>query len=179
MSTILSHPAIPLAIGLGLGARIVPPRLLAAGIAGSMVPDLDVYFPTDHPLLEHRGITHSFVFAVFCGLLAGVFAHRLRAAPFVAFVFVAISTASHGFIDAWTTGGAGILLLWPYSDARYFMPLQFILVPPLGIGPFFSTYGLHVLWSELKWIWLPAVVLGIGVHWTKSAFVALRRRNRA
>lgn len=42
MPTIFTHPAIPLAIGLGLGKPIIPPRLMAAGFAASVIPDLDV-----------------------------------------------------------------------------------------------------------------------------------------
>ena len=42
MPTVLSHAAVPLALGVGLGSRIVPPRLLAAGVLASALPDLDV-----------------------------------------------------------------------------------------------------------------------------------------
>jgi membrane-bound metal-dependent hydrolase YbcI (DUF457 family) len=42
MPTILTHTAVPLALGLGLGPRAIPPRLLVAGVTASMVPDLDV-----------------------------------------------------------------------------------------------------------------------------------------
>lgn len=63
MPTLLSHPAVPLAIGLGLGSRIVPPRLLLVGVAACLVPDFDVFaFRFDlgysNPL-RHRGVTHS------------------------------------------------------------------------------------------------------------------------
>lgn len=42
MPTIITHAAIPLTLGLGLGTKIIPPRLLLAGIAISMLPDADV-----------------------------------------------------------------------------------------------------------------------------------------
>ena len=42
MPTIVTHAAVPLCLGLGLGSRIIPPRLLLAGVAIAMLPDADV-----------------------------------------------------------------------------------------------------------------------------------------
>src|SRR5262245_30471971 len=42
MPTILSHPAVPLALALGLGRKTVPPRLAQIGVVASILPDLDV-----------------------------------------------------------------------------------------------------------------------------------------
>jgi len=42
MPTIVTHAAVPLCLGLGLGSRIIPPRLLLAGVAIAMLPDVDV-----------------------------------------------------------------------------------------------------------------------------------------
>ena len=42
MPTILTHPAVPLAIAVGLGSGIITPRLLLAGILASILHDLDV-----------------------------------------------------------------------------------------------------------------------------------------
>lgn len=42
MPTIVTHAAVPLCLGLGLGARVIPPRLLFAGMALAMLPDADV-----------------------------------------------------------------------------------------------------------------------------------------
>jgi membrane-bound metal-dependent hydrolase YbcI (DUF457 family) len=42
MPTIISHTAIPLAIGLGLGRKAISSRLLLAGMAASILPDLDM-----------------------------------------------------------------------------------------------------------------------------------------
>lgn len=56
---------------------------------------------------------------------------------------------SHGLLDTLTTGGKGVALLWPFSDERFFAPLQFIRVSPIGVGRFLSERGLAVLLSEL------------------------------
>lgn len=42
MSTILTHPAAPLAITWGLGRGVISKRLLHFGMVASMIPDLDV-----------------------------------------------------------------------------------------------------------------------------------------
>jgi inner membrane protein len=173
MATIFSHPAVPLAIGVALGARVIPPRLLLAGVAGCILPDLDVIaFRLGVPYqsaFAHRGFTHSIFFALLCGGLAAVFARKLHARPWIAFAFISVATASHGLLDAFTTGGSGIAFFWPFGDARYFMPLQIILVSPIGLG-FFSEYGAMVLWSELKWVWLPCSIVAAQIYWIRCAW---------
>src|SRR5688572_32161473 len=151
MPTILSHPAVPLAVGLGLGSRVISRRLLAAGVFFSIVPDFDVYahlVPFGFVAgISHRVVTHSLVFALLCALFAALIAPRLETPRLTAFWFVALATASHGFLDAFTNGGTGIEFFWPFHKEGYFMPVQPIEVSPLGILPFFSERGLVVMLS--------------------------------
>lgn len=42
MPTIMTHAAVPICLGLGLGTRVIPPRLLFSGIVLAMLPDADV-----------------------------------------------------------------------------------------------------------------------------------------
>jgi len=163
MPTFFSHPAVPLALAAGLGRRAVPGRLLAAGIAASVVPDLDVIgfrfgIPYGDPF-GHRGATHSIAFALVLGAIAAIFATRLRTRRAIAFAFVAFCGASHGLLDSLTNGGSGIALLWPFSDERWFAPWRPIEVSPLSITRFMSGRGLEVLASELAWVWLPAAIV--------------------
>ncbi len=175
MPSLFSHPAVPLAIGVALGARLVPPRLLLAGVAGCVLPDADVVaFQLGVPYesaFAHRGFTHSIFFALVCGALAAAFAKALHSRAWMAFIFVSIATASHGLFDALTNGGSGIAFFWPFGDVRYFMPLQIILVSPIGLG-FFSERGLMVLLSELKWVWLPCFALGGAGYLIRCAWQA-------
>ena len=47
MPTIITHAAVPLCIALGLGSKVIPPRLLFAGIILAMLPDTgERYFST-------------------------------------------------------------------------------------------------------------------------------------
>ncbi|WP_211460507.1 metal-dependent hydrolase [Collimonas silvisoli] len=162
MPTILSHAAVPLALGLGLGARVVSRRLLVAGIIASVLPDFDVLAFHFHvaysDALGHRGISHSIVFAILVALVTLLLASRLNTTRKTAFLFVAICAVSHGVLDMFTNGGLGVALLWPWSTERFFAPWQVIEVSPLGIQRVFSQRGIAVLVSELLWVWLPATI---------------------
>ena len=165
MPTILSHSAVPLALGLGLGTGIIPRRLLAAGVLASILSDLDVLafrigIPYAHDF-GHRGASHSLAFAALLGLLALALAAPLRTSRSAAFWFVFIAAASHGLLDMLTNGGLGVALAWPVSDTRYFFPARVIEVSPLNLHRFFSPAGAAVLLSELRWVWLPSAVAGI------------------
>jgi hypothetical protein len=69
MPTILTHMAVPLAVAIGAGSRIISRRLLVAGAIGAMLPDLDVIgfrFGIEYASdFGHRGFTHSLMFAAF------------------------------------------------------------------------------------------------------------------
>lgn len=162
MPTILTHPAIPLALGLGLGKTIIPRRLLAAGAVASMVPDLDVLafrFGVSYASeFGHRGFSHSLLFAALVALL-GACAWRLFQTGYWRICwFLFIATASHGVLDAFTNGGFGVAFLWPWSSQRFFFGPQVIEVSPLTISRFLSERGAAVLASELLWVWLPCLL---------------------
>ena len=163
MPTILSHPAVPLAIGLGLGSGVVSKRLLLAGVAASIIPDLDVYIREVWDAVAHRGVTHTPVFAMLVAVSAALVARALKATHTTAFLFIFIATLSHPLLDMATNGGSGIPILWPLSDERYFWPYTPIEVSPLGVARFFSERGLEVIQSEFAWICLPAAVVALGM----------------
>lgn len=163
MPTIFTHTAVPIAIGFGLGKDIVPPRLIAAGIVASVVPDLDVLafklnMAYSHDL-GHRGASHSLAFAAVLGFIAALIAPWLRAKRLNSFLFVLICAASHGLLDMLTDGGLGVALFWPFVTERYFFPWQVIEVSPLSLWQFLGLRGWRVVVSELLWVWLPAAVL--------------------
>ena len=163
MPTALTHTAVPLAVGVGLG-EAVPARLLGAGIVASMLPDLDVAaFRLGIPYsadLGHRGFTHSLAFALGVALAGGV-GHRLlraRFAPAACFLFLAV--ASHPLLDALTNGGLGVAWLWPLSSERFFAPFRPIRVAPISLRALLSTRGLAVIASELEYVWVPCAAIG-------------------
>lgn len=169
MPTVVTHAAVPLAIGLGLGRTRIPAPLLLAGVAASVLPDLDVVaFRLGVPYAAafgHRGASHSLLFAAAVAL-AGAWALRRRGVPAATSLwFLLVATASHGLLDMLTTGGLGVALLWPWSTARAFAPVQVIRVSPFGLAPLLSARGLAVLVSELGWVWLPALAAGVMLRW--------------
>ena len=176
MPTVLTHPAVPLAIGLGLGRDVVPAPLLIAGVAVSVLPDLDVlafrYGISYASDFGHRGFSHSLLFAVFLALV-GASAFRNAHINFGrVFWFLLIAAASHGVLDAFTNGGLGIAFLWPFSSQRFFAPVQVIQVSPIGISRFFSPRGLSVLISEIIWVWIPCIIVGIGLYAMKGTIAS-------
>ncbi len=168
MPTIFTHPAVPLAVGLGLGCNIVPPRLLLAGIVLSILPDLDVIAFKLHIAYAsdfgHRGISHSLSIAMLVALSGSAFARQFHSSTGKVFSFLFVSMASHGVLDALTTGGLGVAFFWPFSSARYFFPQQVIKVSPIGTDHLLTERFLTVLQSELLWVWLPASLLAIALR---------------
>jgi len=164
MPTIFTHAVVPLAAGLALGRKALPPRLVAAGVVAAMAPDFDtVAFRLGIAYADqfgHRGATHSIVFALALGLIAAACAPWLRSGRWRAFAFIALCTLSHPLLDALTNGGLGVALLWPWSGERLFAPWRPIAVSPIGAG-FFSARGAAVLWSELQWVVVPLVLAAL------------------
>lgn len=163
MPTILTHMAVPLAIGVGLGNRAIPRRLLAAGMIGAMLPDFDVagfrFGIAYGEAMGHRGFTHSPAVAALLALACTAAWRFFQAERGRVFLFLFVSIASHGILDFFTNGGRGVALLWPFSAERFFAPVQPIEVSPIGLSRFLSGRGLDVLLSEFFWVWLPCIAL--------------------
>ncbi len=179
MPTILTHAAVPLAVGIGTG--LVSKRLLIAGVLACIIPDLDVLAFRFHIAyahdLGHRGFTHSIAFALLLALLALACARKLRTNSAIAFLFVWLSAVSHGLLDMLTNGGLGVALWWPWSSERLFAAWQVIEVSPLSMDRLLSSRGLAVLQSELLWVWLPAVVLVLILFLLRRLIHTLRRNT--
>jgi Glycine cleavage system T protein (aminomethyltransferase) len=116
--------------------------------------------------LGHRGASHSLVFAMACGAVAACGARWLRASAITAFLFIALSAASHALLDMLTDGGLGVALFWPWSETRHFAPWRMIEVSPFA-NRFFSARGVEVLLSELRWVWLPVLMLAGVAAWLR------------
>lgn len=168
MSTIISHTAIPIALSAVFPAGKVSSGLLLAGAACSMVPDLDVIgfaFGIRYGgMLGHRGLSHSIFFAACLGAMLAMAWPPGGPGRFTVFLFLFLSTLSHPFLDAFTNGGLGVAWFAPFSERRYFFPWRPLVVPPIGIRPFFSARGWQVMESELLWVWLPSAIMFAAGH---------------
>jgi inner membrane protein len=168
-------------MGLALGSKTVPVRLLMFGIAAAMLPDADVIaFRFGIPYanqLGHRGMTHSLAFAICLAMTAWIFSRQLAASRKHAFLFIFFSAASHPLLDMLTNGGLGVALFWPVSDERIFFAHRVIEVSPLSIRRFFSSTGVRVMLSELQWIWIPSALAAISIFLWRRIFQTEERKT--
>lgn len=172
MPTIYTHAIV----GVGSAAAVFPRRTswLFWTLAGFLpiIPDFDAFSTAAYgTTFGHRGFTHSFVFALAIGVLAaGLTFKYIHMKFWTLALFFFVITASHGILDAFTTGGYGILWLWPFSDAR-FGPWGPITVADIGFE-WPNPWTSRSVRSELYWIWLPAALIVGAV----TAF-RMRRKN--
>lgn len=169
MPTIFAHAALAGAMGTAVRPSW---RVAALGVCCAMLPDADVLafslgIPYEHPL-GHRGFTHSVLFAVLVGAVVFAVARNARQRGALG-LYAGAATLSHGVFDALTTGGEGVGFLIPFSPERYFFPFRPIRVSPIGAEAFFTERGLAVLASEVVWVGVPALFLGIaGWAWHRA-----------
>ena len=112
--------------------------MFAAGVL-AVAPDLDTAFhgiiPYTH-FLGHRGFVHSPFFSfVVAAILSLLFYAVARNLGFVAILGITASftlaLASHGILDAMTDAGLGVMLLYPFSEERIFLPWRPFYAPPI------------------------------------------------
>ena len=186
MASAFAHAAL----GATLGYVLLPERrhwpawVAAAGCA--ILPDADALgyrlgVPYDS-LWGHRGLTHSLLAAAVVATVGVGFrplsaALRTVAAGRLALLLL-LATASHGFLDALTTGGLGVAFFSPWHPERYFFGFRPIRVSPIGIKAFFGARGLRVLASEAVWVGLPCLLL-LALRWQLPRRLVARPRSGA
>ena len=172
MASIFTHPIVALAFSPWVNV-LNKRKVTISGIILSIFPDIDVIafklgIPYEH-LFGHRGITHSIAFAiVLSGGVAWYFSRSSQKETHLIWLYLFICMVSHGMLDALTNGGLGIAFFAPFSNERYFFPMQPINVSSLRIGDFFSEHGLFVMKSEILFIWIPfSFVWGINYFFSR------------
>jgi inner membrane protein len=174
MASAFTHAAAALALGTAFRNPGPPARFWLLGAAFAAAPDLDAIgywlgVPYDSDF-GHRGFSHSLFSAALLASV-GLLAIRDRVvARGRTWLFLFLATASHGVLDALTTGGGGVAFFAPFHHERYFFPWRPIVVSPMSVRRFFSDRGVRVLASELVWVWIPALAFAVSA-------VALRRHR--
>ena len=160
MASIFGHGMVAYTLSK-VASKSSTKKLVILAIISSILPDIDILafnfgIPYEAPL-GHRGFTHSILFAIIWAVVVTfVFGGGFKKL----YVFVIFfSTISHGILDALTTGGRGVGFFIPFDNTRYFLPFKVIKVSPLRPGDFFSDWGFQVIMSELKYIFLPCLVI--------------------
>lgn len=182
MTTLITHPLPILALGVALGSRVIPPRLLFAGVLFACLPDADMLaFKLGVAYADafgHLGFSHSLLFAAICGLAGALGCRLLGCGPLKAGVWILLATLSHSLLDALTDGGLGVAWLWPLSQERHFLPWR-----PIEVSPFLhgfivdgrlSPRAWQVLASEARWIWIPCLALSFGGILARAVYGRLR-----
>jgi inner membrane protein len=164
MSSFVAHAITGIAV-LEVARISRPPsfeerRWLVAFPAVAALPDVDTVLaavggsrfeflslPGGYPI--HRGVTHSLVFALACGLFAAMLA--MPKAPrrwFSDWPWLALAAATHPLIDSLMGLGAGIPLFWPLSGERFLSSSRFVPVAYFS----YSVSGLvSLLWNPAVW----------------------------
>ena len=83
-------------------------------------------------------------------------------------LYLFVATASHGCLDALTDGGLGVAFFSPFSNTRYFLPWQPIMVGPINILGAFSPWGRRIALSELKWVIGPCTSIILAILATRK-----------
>lgn len=168
MASAITHFVVGAALALpATGSRDIRARLprwaipVSAGLF-AVAPDLDTFAMRAfdipyHSFFGHRGFFHT---PFFLALAAAAIARSFWLA-----VTWANCAITHPLLDALTDGGAGVMLLFPFSAARLFFPWRPIHVSPLGILAFFRHPG-HILASELPFC-LAAILIGAGAWYVR------------
>jgi inner membrane protein len=179
MPTVMTHAM------LGVAAAAVFPygksreKIFAFSILASVLPDADVIgFAFDVPyghMFGHRGFFHSLFFALLVTIIivcAAFREERVFSRTWWALMgYFFLLAASHGILDAFTSGGLGIALLSPFDNTRYVAWVTPFEAAPLHLGGLFTPWGLRVIVSEVLWLWMPVLAL---VWWCSR----LKRRAR-
>lgn len=137
----------------------------------ALLPDADVFtrrvFADPHGIAGHRGISHSLATAIVIGAIAGVTVRLGGMPPVRSALFSIALVATHGLLDTLTDGGAGIALLWPFSNERLHAPWRPIPVSPIGRG-ILSARGLYVMGVEAM-IFAPLLAYALWPHRQRGA----------
>jgi inner membrane protein len=172
MASAITHFIVAASLALPASQSATLRRALPAwGIPVScgviaVFPDFDTFVMRafDIPyrsFFGHRGFFHSpFFLILFSAFLAAIFARRHQTSVMLGLTALWSAAAiTHPLLDMLTDGGAGVMLLFPFSTDRLFFPWRPIHVSPLDISRFFERAG-YVLGSELPFC-LAAIAIGL------------------
>jgi inner membrane protein len=158
----LALPALESEIGTVLPKWAIS---VSAGLL-AVAPDFDtlamgLFGVPYNSFFGHRGFFHSpFFLVISSAILAATVArgHPWRVTARLAAMWGGCAI-THPLLDAMTDGGLGVMLMFPISTARLFLPWRPIHVSPLSILRFFDNAG-YILRSELPFCFW-AIAIGV------------------
>ena len=168
MASAFTHAIAGLAIGTAFRRPEQRTRFWTLGALGAVIPDVDgigfwLGVPYDSAL-GHRGFTHSLIFAaLYASICLLAFRSSSPAERRRLWLYFFLATASHGVLDAMTSGGGGVAFFAPIVNDRFLLPWRPILISPMNPRRFFTERGLAILSNEFVWVWIPSAVFAIAM----------------
>ena len=131
----VTHLALGACTGELLLGKKIGKKALFWGALSQSLPDIDsagaLFYPADKALLIHRGITHSFFFALLIGaMLTLIFKWTNRktlVTGALLFFFFCFELMLHDMLDVCNAYGTG--LLEPFSHQRFSINLLYVVDP--------------------------------------------------
>ncbi len=155
-------------MGEAFAGKTVGKKAMLWGILAQSIPDIDFiaafWLDTVDNLLTHRGITHSFLFALVITPIIAYFAFKLHRPHNISFLkwnlFIGSVIFIHLFIDAFNNYGVG----WfePFSHKRISFNTIYVVDPFFSIVPGIALLMLLLIKhkNELRtWIWKTGLII--------------------
>lgn len=164
MASFFAHAAIPLVTQRAFAWPAGFERRIAWAAALCAVwPDLDLitlaFEIRPNEPLGHRGLAHSLVVALAVALVVSLVGFRklgIASKPwFRVLGFLAFAAASHGLLDAMTSGDVGVALLAPLDGTRHLAPFKLVAACPGGFDEYLGAWGALTLANELLYVVIP------------------------
>ena len=146
--------------------RLRPASLVVTAGLFSASPDLDTIFfgliPYGH-FFGHRGFFHSPFFIVATGLAVSLFlVAMVRGFGWLnalkLFVVLVAAGVSHALLDAMASAGKGVMLAYPFSTERIFLPWRPLYAPPIRVKGLSFDALLEILRHDLTLMIIIALV---------------------
>lgn len=157
-------------LGAGIGeivlGRKVGNKAVFWGAVGGTLPDLDYfvspYFDHIEMLFVHRGLSHSFFFALIVGSVVGWMLSHLHKKSGVTAkewsLLFGLALATHALLDSFTVYGTG--LLEPFSSYRVAWS-TISIVDPIYTLPFFFPLLILIFFNRKSQIRFKLAVFGL------------------
>ena len=155
-------------MGEAFAGKTVGKKAMLWGILAQSIPDVDIiasfWLKTSDNLLAHRGITHSFLFALLITPIIAKFAYNLHKPHNISLkrwnLFIGSVIFIHLFLDAFNNYGVG--WLEPFSHVRISFNTIYVADPFFSIIPGIALIMLLLIKqksTDRKWIWKTALII--------------------
>ena len=155
-------------MGEAFAGKTVGKKAMLWGILAQSIPDIDFlasfWLDTADNLLAHRGITHSFLFAIIITPVIAWFAHKIHRPHNISFrkwlLFIGSVIFIHIFLDAFNNYGVG----WfePFSHVRISFNTIYVADPFFSFIPGIALLMLVFMQQKSanrKWVWKTGLLI--------------------